>query len=87
MNDAVICAGIRTPFVKSMTAYQGVTTQELMTASLQGLVEKSQLKGKQLGDVALGAVMMSSSDWNLARECVLGTDLHPWTPAYNVQRA
>jgi len=87
MKEAVVCAGIRTPFVKSLTAYKGVTTQELMTASLQALVEKANLKGQVLGDVALGGVMVSSSDWNLARECVLGTDLHPWTPAYNVQRA
>jgi len=87
MKEAYVCAGVRTPFVKSLGHYQGVTTQELMTASLQALVEKANLQGQILGDVALGAVMISSADWNLARECVLGTNLHPWTPAYNVQRA
>lgn len=87
MKEAVVCAGVRTPFVKSMGHYQGVTTQQLMTASLQGLVNKAGLQGQMLGDVALGGVMVSSADWNLARECVLGSDLHPWTPAYNVQRA
>src|SRR5262249_9649430 len=39
------------------------------------------------GDTALGAVMNSSADFNLARECVLETELHPDSPAYNVQRA
>ncbi len=87
MNQVYVCGGQRTPFVKSMGAYQGVTTQELMTASLEALVKKMNLQGKLLGDVALGGVMNSSSDWNLARECVLGTSLHPQTPAYNVQRA
>lgn len=87
MSPVYVCGGQRTPFVKSMTAYTGVTTQELMTASLQALINRFQLQGKLLGDVALGGVMNSSGDWNLARECVLGTDLHPHTPAYNVQRA
>lgn len=87
MKDVVVCGGQRTPFVKSMTAYQGVTTQKLMTASLQALVDKMGLQDKILGDVALGGVMVSSADWNLARECVLGTTLHHRTPAYNVQRA
>ncbi len=87
MNQVYVCGGQRTPFVKSMGAYQKVTTQELMTASLEALVTKFNLQGKLLGDVALGGVMNSSSDWNLARECVLGTSLHPNTPAYNVQRA
>src|SRR5690242_11818581 len=77
----------RTPFVKSMTTYVDVTTQELMTAALQGLVDKMHLSGKTLGDVALGAVMNSSFNWNLARECVLGSSLDPHTPAYGLQRA
>ncbi len=82
-----IAGGIRTPFMKSMMNYRDVTTQELMTVTLQALVNKFQLQGKIIGDVALGAVINSSSNWDLARECVLGTQLDPHTPAYNVQRA
>src|SRR6185295_7784977 len=43
--------------------------------------------GERMGDVALGAVMASPIEWNLSREVVLGTDLDPHTPAFNVQRA
>ncbi len=82
-----IIGSARTPFFKSRTNYVDVTTQELMTASLQALVTKLRLDGKILGDVALGAVMLNSYDWDLARECVLGTTLDPHTPGYNVQRA
>ncbi len=82
-----IAGGIRTPFVKSLTDYQDVTTQELMTAALQALVSKMRIDGKVIGDVALGAVMNSSSNWNLSRECVLGTTLHAHTPGYTLQRA
>ncbi len=82
-----IAGGMRTPFVKSLTDYRAISTQELMTATLQALVNKMHLGGKIIGDVALGAVMKSSANWNLARECVLGSTLNPRTPAYDVQRA
>lgn len=82
-----IAGGIRTPFVKSMTTYHAVSTQDLMTASLQALVTKMHLEGRMIGDVGLGAVMNSSFNWNLARECVLGSALDPHTPAYTLQRA
>lgn len=82
-----IVGGSRTPFVKSMTTYKEVTTQELMTTTLQALVNKLNLQGKQLGDVALGAVLKNPFNWNLSRECVLGTNLDPRTPAYTIQRA
>src|SRR5436190_23817138 len=58
-----------------------------MTATLQTLVSKMHLDGQIVGDVALGVIINSSSNWNLARECVLGTTLDPHTPAYNLQRA
>lgn len=82
-----ISGSARTPFVKSMTKYMDVTTQELMIAALQGVVKKMHLDGKIVGDVGLGAIMNSSANWNLARECVLGTTLDPHTPAYTLQRA
>ena len=82
-----IVGGMRVPFTKSMTNYFNVTTQEMMTDTLQALVDKYNLSGKIVGDVALGGVMIGSNNWALARECVLGTTLHPFTPGYNVQRA
>ncbi|KTC81651.1 acetyl-CoA C-acetyltransferase [Legionella brunensis] len=82
-----IAGGIRTPFVKSMTVYKQVSTQDLMITSLQALVKKMKLEQRIIGDVGLGAVINNSSNWNLARECVLGTELNPHTPAYTLQRA
>jgi len=82
-----IIGGVRTPFVKSLTKYSKVTTQDLMTTALQALVTKMKLENKIIGDVALGAVINSSVNWDLARECVLGTNLDPHTPAYTLQRA
>lgn len=86
-RPAYIVGSARIPFAKSMTTYADVSLQDMMTFTLQSLVNKFNLNGKTLGDVALGAVISSSLNWNLARECVLGTTLDPHTPAYNLQRA
>ncbi len=82
-----IIGGSRIPFVKSFKEYSRTTNQEMLTASVQAVVNKYKLGGKLLGDVALGAVMTSSLDWNLTREVVLGTDLDLRTPGFNVQKA
>jgi len=86
-QDVYVLGSSRIPFVKSQTAYNDVTRKDLMVGALNGLVNQHGLKGQLLGDVALGAVMNSSKDFNLAREAVLSTELHPETPGYNVQRA
>lgn len=86
-NQVYILGSARIPFAKSLTSYADVTRKELMVASLNGLIQHCHLDGKLMGDVALGAIMNSAGDWNLARECVLDTTLDPNTPAYNTQRA
>jgi acetyl-CoA C-acetyltransferase len=59
----------------------------MFTAALDGLVSRFSLQGKRLGEVAAGGVLKSSRDFNLTRECVLGSALDPATPAYDVQQA
>jgi acetyl-CoA C-acetyltransferase len=58
-----------------------------MVAAMDGVVNKFDLKGQTLGEVALGAVIKHSSDWNLARECVIDSGLSLRTPAVDLQRA
>ncbi len=82
-----ILGGRRIPFCRANTHYVRQSNQDLMTAALQATVDACHLDGERLGDVALGAVMKHSRDWNLARECVLGTTLAPETPAFDLQRA
>ncbi|WP_141736164.1 acetyl-CoA C-acetyltransferase [Oligoflexus tunisiensis] len=87
LRTSYIVGGVRTPFVKSMGAFHHVQRIELMIASLQELRKRYHLDQMIVGDVALGAVMNSSADWNLAREAILRAGYHPHTPAYNLQRA
>ncbi|MGE4131154.1 MAG: acetyl-CoA C-acetyltransferase [Bdellovibrionales bacterium] len=82
-----ILGGKRIPFARSFSQYMGLPTQDLMMASLSSLVEAFGLKGQRIGEVALGAVIKHSSDWNLARECTLGSGLSAETPAYDLVQA
>lgn len=86
-NRAYVLGSARIPFAKSQTSYSNVTRKELLVGALNGLVKQYKLQGKLIDDVAAGAVMNSSADFNLTREAVLSTELDPNTPGYNVQRA
>src|SRR6202051_4705148 len=82
-----IVGGVRIPFVRGNGAYGGVGNQEMLTATLRGVVDRYGLKGERLDDVAAGAVMKHSSQWNLTRESVLGSGLSADTPGLDLQRA
>jgi acetyl-CoA C-acetyltransferase len=82
-----ILGGARIPFARANTAYAEASNQDMLTAAFKALVQKFDLKNQKVGEVAAGAVIKHSRDWNLARECTLGSGLHPETPAYDLQRA
>jgi acetyl-CoA C-acetyltransferase len=77
----------RIPFARSGGAYARASNQDMLTATLDGLVARFGLAGERLGEVAAGAVLKHSRDFNLTRESVLGSRLDPHTPAYDVQQA
>jgi len=77
----------RIPFARSNSAYIGAGNKEMMVAALNGLIERYKLQGQLLGEVVGGAVIKSSADLNLIRECVLSTSLDPATPACDLQQA
>jgi len=77
----------RIPFARANTAYSNVGNKEMMIAALDGLIDKYDLKGKLLGEVAGGAVIKHTYDNNLIRECVMQTSLDPATPACDLQQA
>jgi len=82
-----IVGGNRIPFARSNADYSHASNQDMLTAALDGLVERFSLEGESLGEVAGGAVLKHSRDRDLTRESVLSTRLAPETPAYDVQQA
>ena len=87
IRKVAIVGGNRIPFVRSNTSYSHASNMQMLTAALQGLVQRFDLEGERLGEVAAGAVMKHSKDFNLAREATLDSGLSPQTPAYDVQQA
>jgi acetyl-CoA C-acetyltransferase len=87
VRRVAILGGNRIPFARSNGPYATASNQDMLTAALDGLVARFGLSGARLGEVAAGAVLKHSRDFNLTRECVLGSRLDPRTPGYDVQQA
>jgi len=82
-----VLGGIRIPFARQNGPYARASNQDMLTATLEALIAKFGLEDETLGEVAAGGVLKHSRDFNLTRECVLGTRLNPHTPAYDLQQA
>ena len=70
-----IVGGVRIPFARGNGAYAQVGNQEMLIAALRGVVERFGLRGQSVDDVAAGAVMKHSSQWNLTRRSCWATRL------------
>ncbi len=87
VRRVAVLGGSRIPFCRAHTAYRQESNQDMMSAALQGVVRKYDLRGQALGDVALGAVIKHSRDFNLARESLIDSGLSLKTPGIDLQRA
>jgi acetyl-CoA C-acetyltransferase len=86
-RPAAIVGGNRIPFARSNGPYGHASNQDMFTAALDGLVGRFSLQGERLGEVVGGAVLKHPRDFNLIRECVLGSELSSETPTYDLQQA
>jgi len=82
-----VLGGNRIPFARSDRAYAQASNQDMFIAALSGLVDRFNLSGERLGAVIGGAVLKHSRDFNLMRECVLGSALSSYTSAFDLQQA
>jgi acetyl-CoA C-acetyltransferase len=91
MNASVrrvaVLGGVRIPFARQDGPYARASNQDMLTSTLDALVSRFGLEDQRIGEVAAGAVLKHSRDFNLTRESVLGSKLAPETPAYDVQQA
>lgn len=86
-SRAVILGGNRIPFARSNKQYAKASNLDMLTSTIDGLVARFGLAGETIGEVAGGAVLKHSKDFNLTREAVLGSALSPTTPAYDIGQA
>jgi len=82
-----ILGGVRIPFARQNTQYVSSSNLDMLTAVLTGIVRRFGLQGERLGEVAAGAVLKHTRDFNLTRDAALSSGLAPQTPAYDVQQA
>ncbi|MEU0166891.1 acetyl-CoA C-acetyltransferase [Streptomyces iakyrus] len=88
VRRVAVVGGARIPFARSDGPYATASNQQMLTAALDGLVERYGLQGPgAVGEFVAGAVLKHARDFNLARETVLCSGLHPSTPAYDIQQA
>ncbi|MEZ5529679.1 MAG: acetyl-CoA C-acetyltransferase [Porticoccaceae bacterium] len=87
IRPVAIVGASRIPFCRAGTGYADLTNLDMLVTTLQGLVDRCNLHGKQLGEVVAGAVSNHPKDFNLAREALLGTSLSPLTPGISLQQA
>lgn len=87
IRKVAVVAGNRILFARQDKTYRHASNSDMLTAALDGLVDRTGIEGEELGEVVAGAVLKHSRDWNLVREVVLGSKLAATTPAYDLQQA
>lgn len=87
LRRIAVIGGSRIPFCRSNTAYSEKSNMDMLSAAIEGVVQRFGLQDQQLDEVVAGAVTTHSRDWNLAREALLSTSLSPLTTGITLQQA
>lgn len=82
-----IVSGLRLPFAKQATAYQGIAAVDLGKAVVAELINRSGIEKELIEQLVFGQVVQMPAAPNIAREIVLGTGMSVSTDAYSVSRA
>ncbi len=87
LRRVAVIGGVRIPFCRSNTFYADLSNLDMMTGTLNALVDRYNLKGQHIDEVVGGAIVTHSKDYNLTREAVLGTQLAASTPGITMMQA
>jgi acetyl-CoA acyltransferase len=82
-----IVAGIRTPFVKSLTTFKGYSGLDLGAFVVSELMARAHISPNEITRLIFGQVVPQISAPNIAREIIFKTPLLKSTDAYSVSRA
>ncbi len=87
MTRIALVDGVRTPFVKSWSDYNHLTALDLARRAVQELIERSDLRPRDLDEVVMGSVLPPSRTPNVAREVIMSLGLPLSIPGYTLGRA
>src|SRR6195256_5066356 len=82
-----IVAGLRTPFVKSGTAFKDLSALELSRQVVSEIVQRAEVPAAAIDQIVFGTVIPSVQLPNIAREVGLAAGLPKNLDAYSVVRA
>src|SRR5258708_18168180 len=82
-----IVAGLRTPFVKSGTAFKDLSALELSRQVVSEIVQRAEVPAAAIDQIVFGTVIPSVQLPNIAREVGLAAGLPKNVDAYSVARA
>jgi acetyl-CoA acyltransferase len=84
---AVVVAGVRTPFARSGTVFRDATAVQMARHAARELLARSEIDGREIGEVVFGQVIPSVLAPNVAREVSLLPQLPRTIPAATMNRA
>lgn len=82
----VICAGVRTPFVRAFGKLSGVTADDLAKAVFEQVVARAEVDPAHLDEVILGCAGQPAEAMNVARVAALRAGIPEPVPAVTVHR-
>jgi acetyl-CoA acyltransferase len=85
-RDAVILAGVRTPFAKRGTLFRTVRAADLARIAMREAVERAEIDPETIDEVVVGSAAGSAEEPNVARAASLLAKLPAHVPAFTVGR-
>lgn len=86
-KKVVVIDGNRTPFLKSGTDYMNLMSYQLGQHAIKGLLTKTGLNPKEVGQVIMGTVISNLKTSNVARESAITAGVPNTTPCYTTTMA
>ncbi|KAM9155444.1 trifunctional enzyme subunit beta, mitochondrial isoform 2-T4 [Pangshura tecta] len=87
VKNIVVVDGVRIPFLQSGTSYADLMPHDLARASLQGLLNRTNVPKEVVDYIVYGTVIQEVKTSNVAREAALGAGFSDKTPAHTVTMA
>lgn len=86
-SRVAILGGLRTPFVRQATAFNGIPALTLGSWVVSELIQRSNVTPEEIDLLVFGQVIQMPEAPNIAREIILQSELPARTDAYSVSRA
>lgn len=86
-TTAVFIDGVRTPFLKSGTAFKKMMAYDLARVAISGLLGKTGISPEAIDHTILGTVIQEVRTANIAREAALAAGIPDSKPAHTVTMA